>query len=254
MVLTLGLLGLDGVFRMTQHNSLSPWLPVAVFAFYAVLLARTVLYLRRARTLVGARGVTARRALTERSRAWHDIYDIRAEPVPNALAAARKWITFLYDTDGRRFVLPHLDDWQLDDPPAEVAALREAAARHRGMAWERRPEVEARIRRRAGHRKAWERAFTGGIIAFGCGFLLWVALVIITSHPPTLLLFLWMPLGSFAALAGLLHWRWSPRSPGPCGSRSVLHPASGAPGCGRHGPWVGCGAWAVSRAAQGQRA
>ncbi|MFE1309257.1 hypothetical protein [Streptomyces sp. NPDC058755] len=213
MALSMGLLGLNALFQLYRHHTTPQWVPASLAACYLLLAAQMVVYMRRGRTLVGARGITARRAVTERSRAWQEIYDIRAEPVPNAAQSARKWFTYLYDTEGRRFVLPHMDDWQLDDVPAEVAALREAAARHRGAAWERRPEVEARIRRRAGHRKAWQRAITGGLIALGCGFLLWVVLLFTRDHVPTLLLFLWLPLGTFAVLAALLNWRWESQVP-----------------------------------------
>ncbi|MFG2125792.1 hypothetical protein [Streptomyces sp. NPDC048710] len=213
MALFMGLLGLNAVFQMNRHHTMPEWVPASFAACYLLLAAQMVLYMRRGRTLVGARGITARRALTERSRAWHEIYDIRAEPLPKAPTNARKWLTYLYDTEGRRFVLPHMDDWQLDDPPSEVAALREAAALHRGADWERRPQVEALIRRRAGHHKAWERAITGGVVALVCGFLLWVALLFTMDHPPVLVLFLWLPLGTFAVLAALLHWRWESQVP-----------------------------------------
>ncbi|TVZ97592.1 hypothetical protein [Streptomyces sp. BK340] len=211
--LGMGVLGLTSVFHMARQHSTPSWVPVSFAVLYVVLFVKMGLYLRRGRTLVGARGITARRAVTERGRAWHEIYDIRAEPIPKAPASARKWLTYLYDTEGRRFVLPHLDDWQLDDVPAEVAALREAAALHRGAGWERRPQVEALIRRRAGHRKAWERASIGGMVALFCGFLLWVAFLFTTDHPPTFLLFLWLPLGTFAVLAALLNWRWESQVP-----------------------------------------
>ncbi|MFI1768489.1 PH domain-containing protein [Streptomyces sp. NPDC020800] len=232
MVFVLGLLSLNGFFRMWHDHTLPLWVPVSFAALYLVGIAKLALYMRRGRTLVGARGITARRAVTERGRAWHEIYDIRAEPVPNAARSARKWITYLYDTEGRRFVLPHMDDLQLDDPPTEVAALRRAAALHRGAAWERRPDVEALIRRRAGHRKAWERAVTGGLVALLCAFLLWVVLLCTTDHPPTLLLFLGLPLGTFAVLAALLHRRWESQvpAPGPAGPG-----AAGSSGAGPAG-------------------
>ncbi|ANP55910.1 hypothetical protein J2Z21_007807 [Streptomyces griseochromogenes] len=213
MSFSIGLLGLNGLHHMWEHHTLPHWVPLSLLALYLALFAKMALYTRRGRTLVTAHGITARRALTERGRAWHDIYDIRVEQVPNAAKSARKWITYLYDTEGRRFVLPHMDDLQLDDPRREVAALREAAAPHRGAAWERRPQVEALIRRRAGHRKAWERAVTGGLIALLCGFLLWVALLFTDPHPPTLLLLLGLPLATFAVLAALLHRRWESQVP-----------------------------------------
>ncbi|MFE0510616.1 PH domain-containing protein [Streptomyces sp. NPDC058964] len=210
LVGTLSLLFIS-VYRLV-HDHAVPWRVAPLLAGPCVLLlARLTLYMRRGRTLVGPHGVTARRALTERTRAWPDVYDIRVEHIPKAPAHARKWITYLYGTDGGRFVLPHLDDWQLDDPRAEVAALREDAARYRGMAWERRPEVEERIRRRTGHRKAWEQATTGAAIVFGCMFLLCLVLVFTTYHPSVPLLLLWIPLASFALLAALLHWRWASR-------------------------------------------
>ncbi|WP_333772868.1 PH domain-containing protein [Streptomyces sp. IBSBF 3136] len=207
------LLGLESVYRMAHGHLMPRWAWAPFLALWVLVLARTVLYSWRGRTLVGVRGITVRRAVTERSLTWRDVYDIRTEPVPRAKPPARTCLTYMYDTGGRRFVLPHLDDWQLTDPPAEVAALREAAARHRGMAFERRPETEALIRRASGHRKAWERAVTGGLVAFGGGFLLWVALLFTTDHPPTLLVFLWIPLGTFAALAALLNWRWESQVP-----------------------------------------
>jgi len=89
------------------------WVPVSAGLVVTLVLLRWALHLRRGRTLVGHRGISARWALTERRWGWHDVYDIRAEPVPDAARHARKWLTYLYDNEGRRFLLPHLDDWQL---------------------------------------------------------------------------------------------------------------------------------------------
>ncbi|QQM41811.1 hypothetical protein [Streptomyces liliifuscus] len=151
-----------------------------------------------------------------------DIYDIRVEPTPRGGGlSARRHVTVLYGNDGRRPGLPHLDDRQLDDPHAEVADLLTAAARHRGMPWDRRPEVEARIRRRAGHRKAWEHAWTGAIVVLLCMLALLVALVVANGEAPVVLLLVCIPAASFVALAALLNWRWesqvprSPREPEP---------------------------------------
>ncbi|MDX2594261.1 PH domain-containing protein [Streptomyces sp. WI03-4A] len=211
--LATGLMGLESVYRMAHGHLLPRWSWMPLLGFWVLVFARVALYTWRGRTLVGVRGITLRRAVTSRSLAWRDVYDIRAVPVPRAKPPARTCLTYVYDSGGRRFLLPHLDDWQVTDPHAEIAALREAAARHRGMTFERRPETEARIRRASGHRKAWERAVTGGLVAFGGGFLVWVVLLITTDHPPTPLLFLWIPLGTFAALAALLNWRWESQVP-----------------------------------------
>lgn len=204
-----------GLLHLARTNRILPqWAPDAFIGCYVLLIGWMALYLRRGRTLVGPHGITVRRAMTERTRAWQDVYDIRAEPVPHATSYQRKWLTYLYDTDGRRFLLPHVDGWQLKDPPGEVAELRAVAARHRGAAWERRPEVEARIRRRAGHRKAWESAVTGTLIVYGAAFVAWVVLLFTMDRPPGSLLLLWIPLAAFTVLAAVLHWRWAARAAG----------------------------------------
>jgi hypothetical protein len=159
------------------------WAKVALLAVLVTALTRWVLYIRRGHTLVDAHGVAIRGAVIERRWAWHDIYDIRTQPVPKAPSNARKWLVHLYDTHGRRFLLPRVDDWQLDDPPAEVDELRAVAARHRGMTCEPRPATEARILRRTGHRKAWERSVIGALVVFMCTFLLCIVLAITTDDP-----------------------------------------------------------------------
>lgn len=208
-LVSLGGLMVMNLSYLTRPMAGPDWLKLVLLAALLAIGARGILFLRRGRTLVDVHGITVRGALVERRRSWHDVYDIRVQPVPKAPAYARKWLVHLYDTDGHRFLLPHVDDWQLDDPAAEVDELRAVAARHRGMAWEPRPAIEARILRWAAHRKAWERAFISTLTVFICTLVLWVVLVVTTDDPPTLLLLLWIPLASFALLAAFLHWRAS---------------------------------------------
>ncbi|MET7478558.1 hypothetical protein ABZT17_29920 [Streptomyces sp. NPDC005648] len=63
--------------------------------------------------------------------------------------------THLYDFEGRRFLLPQLDDRRLDDPYAEVSELCLAAAPRRSLSWERQPNVEDLILHRTARRKGW---------------------------------------------------------------------------------------------------
>ena len=195
------------LLQFNRSSSVPGWAKAALLAVVVTALARWMVYMHRGHTLVDARGVVVRGAVIERRWAWHDIYDIRTQPVPKAPSNGRKWLVHLYDTDGRRFLLPHVDDWQLDDPPAEVDELRAVAARHQDTAWEPRPATEARILRRTAHRKAWERSVIGVLVVLVCTSLLSVVLVITTDDPPILLLLLWIPLASFAPIAALLHWR-----------------------------------------------
>ncbi|MEU6199440.1 hypothetical protein [Streptomyces sp. NPDC047061] len=87
---------------------------------------------------------------------WQEVYDIRVERVRSEKAGSMypTWMTYLYDFEGRRYPLPQLTDWQLDDVTTEVAVLRLDAAQYRGPRWEQRHDVEERIVRRTARRKA----------------------------------------------------------------------------------------------------
>lgn len=169
----------------------------------------------RQRTFVTADGIAVRGAVRTRRRSWHDIYDIRVEPRRNQRSGDSQWLTFLYANDGRRLLLPHVDDGQLPEFGAEIDDLRETAARHRGMAWEQRPEVEERIRRQAGHRKAWERATSGALFVLLAMFLVTLWQVATGRDTEPVLLLVCVPLAAFALLAAILHWRWKSQVPPP---------------------------------------
>lgn len=210
----MGVFLLNGVFQLTRRSGLPAWVELAMVAVMVAVVVLGTLHLRRARTVVGAEGVAVRLGVGVRRRAWHQVYDIRVEanPYKNGMFQPQ-WITYLYDTDGRRMLLPHLDDLQREAVGTEVAELRAVAAPHRGMAWDRRPEVEARIRRRAGHRRAWWRAYVGALLV-GLGMLgVLIVQLIGGERPRPALLLLYIPLASFAALATFLNWRWESQVP-----------------------------------------
>jgi len=197
------------VFQITRPDNIPFQYRLLVLALIAALSVWGVLVTLRGLTSVDADGVTVRGAFRERRRAWHDIYDLRVEERPKQGRADARWWTWLYDNDGRRLLLPHVDDWQLPDLRAEIDELRALAAAHRGMAWEPRPEVEARIRLRAGHRKAHERAAIGAVLVFFAGltYLMWEVAVGDETHP--FLLLLCVPLAAYALIVTFLRWRAS---------------------------------------------
>ncbi|MBK3578239.1 PH domain-containing protein, partial [Streptomyces sp. MBT65] len=125
---SLGGLTVMNLSYLTRPMSGPDWLKFVLLAALLAVVARGILFMRRGRTLVDAHGITVRGALVERRRSWHDIYDIRVQPIPKAPSYGRKWLVHLYVGDGHRFLLPHVDDWQLDDPRAEVDELRAVAA------------------------------------------------------------------------------------------------------------------------------
>ncbi|WP_327403032.1 hypothetical protein OG194_24985 [Streptomyces sp. NBC_01288] len=134
-------------------------------------LTAMLLFRWRGRTIVGTDGITARGTLRSVTRTWHTVYDIRPELNHAGKLDGSEWLTYLYDVQGRRFLLPYVDDWQLPDFHAEIADLRATAALHHGTTWEPRPATEALIRRRARHRKAWEFACLTGFIAVFAAFV-----------------------------------------------------------------------------------
>jgi hypothetical protein len=201
--------------QMARPDSIPARYRLLAVALMAMLGVWAILAVRRGRTTVGPDGVATRGAFRVRRWAWNDVYDLRVETNPGQRSADVKSLTYLYDNDGRRARLPYLDDWQLPDLWAEVADLHTAAARHRGMSWERRPAVEVRIRERAAHRKARGRAATGTVIVFFAAslYLLWEILADDDPHP--FLLLLGAPLAAYALLAALFRRRYT---------RALAHP------------------------------
>jgi hypothetical protein len=131
------------------------WYAIVLVVIVLARVVLAVLYRQRARTIVGTQGITARDAVRTETRTWGDVYDIRAELNQNGRTEKAQWTTYVYDNEGRRMRLPYFDDWQLPDFHAELADLRAVSALHRGMAWELRPEMEDRIRRRMRNSKVW---------------------------------------------------------------------------------------------------
>ncbi len=196
-----------------HSNGLPVWFRSAMFVLVTGILGWAALSHFRGRTSVGPDGIAVRRAVRTRTHAWHDIYDIRVEPTNGRGLEVPQWLSYLYDNDGRRTRLPQVDDREVPALLADIESLRTAAARHRGMPFDRRPEVESRIRRRAGHRKAWERAFTGtALVLLAMPMVLFAELMSGAEVRPVLLLAV-VPAASFVLLAALLNWRWESQVP-----------------------------------------
>ncbi|MGW1623390.1 PH domain-containing protein [Streptomyces sp. NPDC002172] len=190
------------------------WGPPALALLMALTVARIALEYFRAHTRVTAAGITAQGPIRARSWTWSEVYDIRVEQAPRGSGrAAPQWLTYLYDFQGRRFLLPHLNDWQVDDPYTEVAELCLAAAPQRSLGWQRRPEVEERILRGAVRRKARLWGTYGALAMMVVMFVVSVALVFTDWADHPFLLIVCAPLASGVALSLVLQWYWSTRLP-----------------------------------------
>ncbi|MGW3446242.1 PH domain-containing protein [Streptomyces sp. NPDC001076] len=203
--------------RVSRDGGGVRWGPPVFALLMGLTIARIALDHFRARTRVTAAGITAQGPVRARSWAWSEVYDIRVEQAPRGSGrAAPQWLTYLYDFRGRRFLLPHLNDWQLDDPYAEVAELCLAAAPLRSLTWERRPDVEERILRGALRRRAWAWGSYAAVAVFCLMFVvdIWRVAVGRPDHP--FLLMVCVPVASGIAFAVVLDRYWSirpPRSP-----------------------------------------
>ncbi|OIJ64805.1 hypothetical protein WN71_026775 [Streptomyces mangrovisoli] len=167
--------------RMTTDHFTPDWLMYAYGGFLVVGIGYWCLVMTRGRTLADQHGITVQRALTRRTLSWHEIYDIRVQFIPKAAGNARKCLAHAYTDDGRRTLLPHVDDWQLPNPVAEIEALRLAATEQWGAVWATRPEVEERILLAAAQRKRRERISVVVVITLVVGLMAW-GVVYISSH------------------------------------------------------------------------
>ncbi|MEV6118128.1 PH domain-containing protein [Streptomyces sp. NPDC052109] len=195
------------------------WVPTALAALVAVGVWG-ILSEWRAHTVVAARGITRQGPLRARTWAWSAVYDIRVESTGNQpLNTHPRWAAYLYDSEGRRFLLPQLNEWQLDDPHAEVAGLRAAAWRH-GMPYGQRAEIEERILRQAGRRRGWQGASVAAVVVFAVMIVVALAEDIAGTPANLVLLLVVVPLAALGLLGPLLG-RY-------CAARALRLPRDGA--------------------------
>ncbi|WP_371577646.1 PH domain-containing protein [Streptomyces sp. NBC_01314] len=191
-LITLAAAGLVTAGALDAMATLGPsgWEVLAV-ATWLTVAGRGALEQLRARTFVTADGVTVRGTIRTRSWAWSDIYGIRVE---DNKGSTPHWSGYLYATDGRRVRLPHLDEYQLTDPIAEVADLCATALGLGLTSLETRPEVEERIARGTRRRSAVRRAGRASLVVAAVMFVLTTGLVFTDRPTHTLLLLGGVPL------------------------------------------------------------
>jgi hypothetical protein len=183
------LVGTVSVLSMAASRA-SVWNGFAI-AVWTALVTRAVLEQWRARTSVTADGVTVRGVLRTRTWAWSDIYRIRVEDDKQGFP---RWSGYLYALDGRRARLPHIDEYQMPDPIAEVADLYATAVRLGLVPPQTRPDVEARIERGARRRTARRRSAVVALVVAAAMFVLdgWLLFTDRPTH--TFLLVMCVPL------------------------------------------------------------
>jgi hypothetical protein len=153
------------------------------------MLSWLLLRLRRGFTRVDTSGVTIHGAFWTRHIPWSEIYELNARQGSRAKKAG----SFVDTVDGRRRTLSQLNEWQVEGLRTEVAALRDFGAWYGARAWERRPEVEQVLRRRAGRPRSVGKALSAAGLVWMVLFVLWLILGAAGQEPSGSLLLLWLP-------------------------------------------------------------
>lgn len=125
------LVGAGGLLYDMGADGLPIGVLVAVVLGFAAFFSWILLLLRTA-TICDERQITILGTFGTRSLAWSDVQGIEIE---DQAGGPQKQIAVLYDADGRRRVLPFLNDRGTGDLAGEVAALREMWIRGRGEDW-----------------------------------------------------------------------------------------------------------------------
>ncbi|MFF4271230.1 hypothetical protein [Streptomyces sp. NPDC001536] len=113
-------------------NGVPFWPAVALVTVLLMADGWLALALLRSRTVVRSGGIISYGALRSRRWAWHDIRDLRVEDAP--AGSSFRFVACLYDSAGRRTVLPFVNDRCVTDFHAETEFLRGVLASGRGVA------------------------------------------------------------------------------------------------------------------------
>lgn len=123
------------VVRLVLDEDVPAFVPVAVGALFAALILFAVRAGTGSATIVDGDRITIRNAFSSHATPWPDVQGIEIEINPGAGRGAPDLIVVLYDAEGRRRILPQLNEKNLPDLEGEVEALREVWMLRRGEDW-----------------------------------------------------------------------------------------------------------------------
>ncbi|MFD9862987.1 hypothetical protein [Streptomyces alboflavus] len=166
----LGLVGITAGLAQLARSGAPLWVLLGLPALLVVLYALMRVAFRRSATLTGPEGVEALGPFGGRFVAWRDVQAIEVEGNPTATvdAGVVREFVYLYDHQGHRILLPHLNSRNLFAFHEDVRELRDLWELRRGADWRARPEAAARIaraRRSADRSTAWLRGVAAGLAA-----------------------------------------------------------------------------------------
>jgi hypothetical protein len=171
---SVGLVGITAGLAQLSRSGAPLWLLLALPVFLVLLFLLMVTASRRLATFTGPAGITVKRPFGVRGTAWPDIQAIEIHSDPSAAVDSGVIAEYvvLYDRDGRRVLLPHLNSKTVPTLRDDVARLRALWERLRGEDWVALPAVAEKI---AATRRSTNRqrgvvvgvAVWAGVVLFG---------------------------------------------------------------------------------------
>ncbi|MER7665436.1 hypothetical protein [Streptomyces sp. NPDC096193] len=144
------------------------WISVVVISLVVILAVWVLAALIRAVTVVHRDHILIRTAFWTKRVAWSDVQGLQIERIPSAEQHdLPQWVVALYDSDGRRFWLPHLNERELGKVGDELYALRDLWEEQRGQSWTAAPGIADKMA--ATTRKTSEYELTSGTLASYAG-------------------------------------------------------------------------------------
>ncbi|MFD9355583.1 PH domain-containing protein [Streptomyces sp. NPDC060031] len=154
---------LRGRDRMATAERLPVWFRVTAFVLPTAFVAFAAYARPRRFTALDREGISVRGPLRVRRLPWAELRDVRAESVRERLqtAGAPRVQAYVYLADGKRVLLPCVDDVELVAARTEVAFIRSVWAELRGPGWQPDPDAQVRIARAVARRERRLRALSG---------------------------------------------------------------------------------------------
>jgi Bacterial PH domain len=144
---TMGLVGITAGLAQLSRSGAPLWLLLGLPVFLILLFVLMGVSARRLATTTGPAGITVKRPFGVRSTAWPDIQAIEIHSDPSAAVDSGVIAehVVLYDRDGRRMMLPHLNSKTVPTLRQDVERLRALWEQLRGEAWVALPAVTEKI-------------------------------------------------------------------------------------------------------------
>lgn len=164
------------LLKVGLDTSMPGW-GIALLGVLLAAFGAGALYVRtRCFATVDRKGIILRRTFRVRRFAWDDIHDIRTVNVAlRERGIAPGIFAYVYRTDGRRVLLPFLDDNEMTDVEQEVEGLRFLLAEYRRADWAPDPRAEPRIARQAARgEKVEQRALVVGFVLLGLALIIFL--------------------------------------------------------------------------------